>query len=121
MLFTIEGNGSVRQVTSLPHEADFRLWRARLSDADYNAIIADLNCRVGGKQIETSSWIPGADWRGTPFLPIWYACSQDFDASRKFFGLIVWQVMMDRPESWSFGRYDVNGRQIEGMTYFRIS
>ena len=55
MLFSIEGNGSVRQVTSLPHDADFRLWRARLSDADYAAIVDELNRRVAGKEIDCAS------------------------------------------------------------------
>lgn len=121
MLFSIEGNGSVREVTSLPHEADFQRWRARLSDVDYDAIVDELNHRIEGKEIETSSFIPGADWSGTPFQPIWFACGQDFDASRKFFGLIVWQVIMDHDERWSFGHYEVNNRLIEGMTYFRIN
>jgi hypothetical protein len=39
--------------------------------------------------------------------------------SALFFGLLVWQVVMDR-DCWSFGRYEKEGIPIRGMTYFRI-
>lgn len=117
MLYSIESG----QITRIPHEAEFRIWRSRLTDQQYEAIVEELNSRIQGKEVETSSWIPGADWTGTVFEPIYYqACAQDFDASRKFFGIIVWKVFMDHPERWSFGRYDVDGIPIKGMTYFRI-
>jgi hypothetical protein len=44
-----------------------------------------------------------------------------FDASARFFGILLWQVMMDRPEAWGFGRYEKDGAPIEGMTYFRLT
>jgi hypothetical protein len=44
-----------------------------------------------------------------------------FEASAKFFGILLWQVIMDRPEAWSFGRYEKDGIPIEGMTYFRLA
>ncbi len=38
-----------------------------------------------------------------------------------FFGLILWQVILEHPDSWSFGRYELGDVPIEGMTYFRIN
>lgn len=28
--------------------------------------------------------------------------------------------MIEHPEAWSFGRYELDGIPIEGLTYFRI-
>jgi hypothetical protein len=70
--------------------------------------------------VDTSSWIPGADWTGTVFQPIYEACGEDENAAALFFGLLVWQVVMDREDCWSFGRYEKEGIPIRGMTYFRI-
>lgn len=78
--------------------------------------------RIDDKDIETSSWIPGAEWKGTVYWPIFEkACSRNVDSAARFFGLIVWDVVMKHPDSWSFGRYELDGTPIEGMTYFRIT
>ena len=45
----------------------------------------------------------------------------DFDASRKFFGLLVWEWMMNDKRTWAFGRYGTpKNPNIEGMTYFEV-
>jgi len=36
------------------------------------------------------------------------------------FGLLVWYVVMKRPEQWASGRYKKNGNDIGSRTYFRI-
>ncbi len=65
--------------------------------------------------------MPGSDWTGTVFYPIYEdACHRDQSAAARFFGLILWDVMMRRPETWAFGRYEANGASIEGLTYFRV-
>ena len=77
--------------------------------------------RISGSEIETSSWIPGSDWSGTVFQPIYEkACNQDESAAAKFFGLILWHVVMEHEEWWSFGRYKLGNIPIDGLTYFRI-
>jgi hypothetical protein len=92
-----------------------------MSQAELKAIKAWLNARISTHDIHTSSWIPGSDWTGTVFLPIWEkACLKNVSEAAKCFGLILWEVMMERPEAWSFGRYKLNEVPIEGMTYFRI-
>jgi hypothetical protein len=82
-------------------------------------ICDNLNSRFEGHEVDTSSWIPGADWSLTPFQPIYEALQDEVDAGL-FFGLIVWHVVMDRDDCWSFGRYEKDGAPIKGMTYFRI-
>ena len=120
MLFAITSIGR-RQIEEIPHREDFELWTRRLSNEQLQAIRDDLNRRVGGGEVHTSSWIPGSDWTDTVFQPI-YEIASGYDpiAAARCFGLILWHVMMIRPENWSFGRYEKDGVPIEGLTYFRI-
>lgn len=118
MLYAIDSNS---EITSILHRREFDLWRSRLSDIEYQAIVDELNSRIDGTEIQTSSWMPGSDWSGTAFHPIFEkACQFSEDASALFFGLIVWVVFMERPEWWSFGRYEKDGAPISGITYFQI-
>jgi len=76
---------------------------------------------VEGDEIHTSSWMPGSNWSGTVFDPIYrIACQQDESAAGMCFGLMLWEVLMQREDVWGFGRYEKDGVPIEGMTYFRI-
>jgi hypothetical protein len=118
MLYAID---SCSEIIKIPHRRKFDTWRSRLSDLEYQAIIDDLNSRIEGTEIQTSSWMPGSDWSGTVFQPIYEkACKFCETESAKFFGLIVWVVFMKRLEWWSFGRYEKNGIPITGITYFQI-
>lgn len=119
MLYAIESDS---EITKIPHRREFDHWRGRLSDFEYQAIVDDLNSRIEGTEIQTSSWMPGSDWSGTVFQPIYEnACEFSETSSALFFGLIVWVVFMERPEWWSFGRYEKNGIPIAGITYFQIA
>jgi len=118
MLFSIDTNS---YITKIPHKADYDRWKAGISDSEYHAIYDELNARISGSDIETSSWVPGNDWTGTVYEPIYKkACHYDVSASAKFFGLILWHVVMEHKEVWSFGRYRLGDIPIEGLTYFRI-
>jgi hypothetical protein len=119
MLYSID-SGSY--ITSIPHKKDFERWRSRLTDSEYRTITEELNRRIDGSEIQTSSWIPGKDWSITVFAPIYDgACLQDEQVSAKFFGLILWHVMMEHPDTWAFGRYAKEAIPIEGLTYFKIN
>ena len=106
-------------IDRIPHRHEYEVWRSRLSREEFQAISNELNRRVGGNEVHTSSWIPGRDWTGTVYQPIYDAC-QDQETAAKFFGLILWEVMMKCGEAWYFGRYEKDGIPIEGLTYFRI-
>jgi hypothetical protein len=121
MLVKIENGGPVA-VTKQAHAWWFRQWKRLLDPADFQRIKDALNHHintVGGSEIITSSWIPGANWDGTPYEPIWEAV-MGWNLARFFFGLIVWNVVMNRPERWSFGRYPKKIGDIIGLTYFRV-
>jgi len=108
-------------LSTIPHSRDYRIWRNRLSDAEYSAIVNELNKRINGKEIQTSSWIPGSDWSGTVWEPIYSkACLGNEEDSGLCFGLFVWVVMMERIETWAFGRYAKDGIPIRGLTYFQV-
>jgi len=118
MLYAIESKQYIREI---PHRPFYDACRVRLTNAQYQAIYEALDQRVGTDEIHTSSWIPGANWMGTVYQPIYdTACRHDQDAAARFFGLILWHVMLDREEVWSFGRYEKDNIPIEGLTYFRL-
>jgi hypothetical protein len=114
MLFNVDRE----LVTEVPHAKDYKDWCSRLSAAELDEIRKALNARIGQCDIHTSSWMPGSNWQGTAYQPIYdKACNQSFQQSGWFFGLILWDVMVDRPEEWYFIK-DPNG-DILGTTYFR--
>ena len=118
MLYSIESN---QYIDHLPHEDDFNKWRSRLTDNEFQAIVDELNERISGDEIHTSSWIPGNDWSGTVYDPIFQrACDQDPNVSGLCFGLFLWFVIQERTDVWSFGRYEKGGVPINGITYFRL-
>lgn len=120
MLYSVPDLG---RITHIPHSRDYQHWRAALDRTDpqaYRRIHDWLDSRFETHEVDTSSWIPGADWTGTVFEPIYHACGENPEVAALFFGLLVWQVVMDRDDCWSLGRYEKEGIPIRGMTYFRI-
>jgi hypothetical protein len=122
MLWAI-GDRGAEKVTTIPHERDYRIWMSRLDPADILEIENEFEKLVDAaeKEVVTSSWLPGSDWTGTPFYPIYEkAARSDVEAAGKCFGLMLWGYFMQHPANWSFGRYEKDGVPIQGMTYFRI-
>ena len=123
MLVKILDNGTVEPITTQAHERRFQQWNQNITAGHFERVCDALNAFIdheGQGEIVTSSWIPGADWTGTPYEPIWQAVGEDWDTARFFFGLIVWYVFMNRPETWAFGRYPKNQGDVIGLTYFRV-
>lgn len=117
MLYAIEKGQYVRDI---PHDSQYRAWRSRVPAEQFQKVWDKLNSLIDVDEIHTSSWMPGNHWEGTVFEPLAVACGGDVEASGKFFGLILWDVMLNRDEVWSFGRYEKDGVPIQGMTYFRL-
>ena len=118
MLFDIKKGSKINRT---PRLAEYERWKNRLTTKEFQAIVDDLDSRVSEGEVHTSSWMPGHDWSNTVFQPIYdRACGQHRESAAKYFGLILWEVMMNRDEAWSFGRYEKDGIPIEGMTYFRV-
>ena len=107
----------------MAREKDFDAIRSRLDPTEFDAMVDRINELIddAGGEIATAGWLPGSDWNGTPFQPIYdKAARHDYALSAKFFGLLVWYVIMHRPEKWASGRYEKDGREIGSRTYFRI-
>jgi hypothetical protein len=110
-----------RPINYIPHKKEYEIWKSRLTQEQFEVIRAELDRRIEGGEVHTSSWIPGENWTGTVFEPIYeVACRRNVEAAALCFGLILWEVMMRRPENWSFGRYEKNGIPIKGLTYFQV-
>ena len=120
-LYSIGNGGQLQEVNYTPHQEEFNLWRSRLTPAQIDAIHAKLHDMIDGDEIHTAGWMPGHDWAGTVWEPIYTdACQGDVTASGYCFGLFVWEVMREHQDAWSFGRYEQDGIPIRSLTYFRI-
>ena len=116
MLYSID---SGKYVKSLPHKRDFENWKKHLSGSDYAKVIDAINAKVDANDINTAGWIPGSDWTDTAFEPLYYACGRNKVQAGMFFGLIVFNVLLHRPDKvWGFGKFEKNGVPISSMTYF---
>lgn len=119
MLFSIDTG---KYVTKVPHKRDFDRWMVNLSEDDLEKIETELNSKIDQSDINTAGWIPGHDWTGTVYQPIYEACNQNVTQAGMFFGLILFNLLMNRDDKvWSFGRFEKDGRQIASMTYFVLN
>jgi len=76
-----------------------------------------------GTEVQVAGWMPGADWTGTVWDPIYQkACGRNVTAAGYCFGIFVWKAFMDRPDTWSFvgDAVKMDGTPIQSKVYFRI-
>jgi len=119
MLFNIDG----KRMTHMPHKDDYDRWRANLSDAHYQAIIDEL-LRIFDKadeddKVVRASYIPGSDWNGTVYQPIYHACGEQYDIAKLFFGMLVWEAVQLHGKDWIFIQEEGPSDRPFGKTYFR--
>lgn len=108
-------------ITRIPFERWYRGFTSRLTNAEIGAIKIKLNSLINNTEVQTAGWMPGSGWAGTVYEPIYEnAARRDYKASALFFGLMVYEVFMERPERWSSGRFEKNGLPIGSRTYFCI-
>jgi hypothetical protein len=123
MLYSLDGD----KIKDIPkkRKADFNQWRKNLSCEDYEKVRIAINAYIDNKVHKNepfvSSHIPGPDWRGTPYQSLYLACGQSMEQSGWFFGLIVWQVVIDRPEDWVFKLGDKDEDDVQGTTYWLMN
>ena len=67
---TLYSVDSQQYVNDIPLRVEFERWRGRLSEEQYDAICAELRRMIDGSAIHTAGWMPGTDWTGTPWEPI---------------------------------------------------
>jgi hypothetical protein len=123
-LFDIETGKKIERV---PYAREFEAVKKRLDAAEFEAIVRRINELIeesiakSGKNIATAGWLPGRDWTGTVFEPIYTKGTRaNYDLSARWFGLAVWYVIMQHPLDWGSGRYKLGDRDIGSRTYFRI-
>jgi len=118
-----------QQIFQVFYPRDYANWRRRLLNYQplaFPSIWAEVDGHFStaaqhpAKPLLTMSWIPGSDWTGTVYDPIYWALNQSEDASAKFLGLIFMDVAIHRPEWWGFGHYENRGVPITGRTYFLL-
>ena len=111
-----------KEITKMPYLKNFELLLKRLSAAELKEARQALNAKIDGDEIHTAGWMPGADWTGTPFQPIYSkAAGKDQKTAAKLFGLLVWDVFSNREERWFTGRFELHGKDIGSRTYFRAT
>jgi hypothetical protein len=121
MLWAIDG-GKLKQIKDIPHKDNYSRLLSSLSKEEYEDIYETLNNKIETNEVHTSSWMPGHNWNGTVYEPIYTkAANYSRELSGLLFGIIVWVIMMERDDHWSFGRYKKGDIDIKGMTYFRIN
>jgi hypothetical protein len=112
---------SEKPITRVPYAGDYQRYLSRMTPTEIDAIRDALNAKIDGTEIQTSSWMPGADWTGTPYQAIYEKAARfNEELAAKCFGLMVWDVFMRRPERWTSGRFEKDGEPISGRTYFRV-
>jgi hypothetical protein len=94
----------------MPYAAQFYAWMSRLTPAEIAAARAAISAKIDGGDIHTAGWMPGNDWTGTPFEPLFTkAARRNRAASGLCFRLLVWPVFAERPERWASGRFEMDG------------
>jgi hypothetical protein len=110
-----------KEIQHVPYAGRFETLRKRLSQAEFDAIVERINELIdqSGGKVATAGWLPGKDWTGTPFEPIFtIAARRDYNLSAQFFGQMVWYTIMHREERWASGRFEKDGVAIGSRTYF---
>ena len=109
-------------VTKVPYIRDYRRAMGHLAAGEIAAMKAELNRKIDANDIHTAGWMPGSDWTGTVFQPLYEkGAGRDYALAAKMFGLLVWVVFMERPERWGSGRYQKDGKDLSSRTYFLLS
>ena len=119
----------MKPVRSVPHGAEFNIWRARLTALEVQSLEAELHRLIdvglaNGDEVQVAGWMPGSDWTRTAWEPIYAtACRGDIRTAALCFGLFAWKAFMDRPETWSFvgDATKRDGTPIQSKVYFRIA
>ena len=105
------------------HLPEFDLRRALFPSPQFDAVVEALRHEIEGKRIFKSGWLPGRDWKGTPYQAIFdaFRARMDHDAAYQnagmFFGQLVQYVLIDDDEEWLFMPKDAD--ELGGTTYFR--
>jgi hypothetical protein len=118
-LYSLDGE----KQTNVPKSrlSTYRQAERELTPSQMQEIKQAINSYINGKRVFVSSHIPGSDWTGTVYWPIYEkAAHYNYDIARWIFGLIVWKTVIERKEDWFFKKPLEPGEgELMGMTYFQ--
>ena len=98
----------------------YHLAVSRLSNTELIDIRHALDSRIAGSRIETASWIPGSDWRGSAYQPIYEKAARfNADMAALMFGLFVWEAFERHHLDWYTERFSMGGEEDRFRVYFR--
>ena len=129
-LARLTATGDVHVTNSWARPDVYERWLAALQQADYRAIVEAMNAAIDKMQVVRAQYIvcpPNThdEWFDV-YSPVYYAMHQSREMSAKFIGLILWEVMFNRPEQWYFQKIDKTilneydpTEDIQVMEYFR--
>lgn len=105
-------------ILNIPHKESFELIRSTLTDEEVQNIENEINSKLNNVDIINSGFIPGSDWRGTPYQVLFdKTANKHFEFAGLLFGLMVWITIQKRDDVWSFGNYPPHDLS---KTYFKI-
>lgn len=94
-------------------------WRRNISTEDYEAIARQINNYCNACSVFVSSHIPAKIWGNKLCRPLLEACYNNEENADFFFGLIVWQTLIERKDEWYFLLADKDGDEVLGTKYWR--
>ena len=98
----------------------FRLLCSRLSPAELSDVRDALDARIEGSRVETASWIPGPDWRGTAYQPIYEkGARRNPELAALMFGLMAWEAFERHDDDWYTERFSMGGEEDRFRVYFK--
>lgn len=121
MLFNLDIREYMDDVPRL-FKKEYSTWIKKLPAEQLKTIKHSLEEMIDADEIHTSSWMPGSDWSGTVFYPIYEtACRCNEDHAAICFGLILREVIIEHSDVWAYGKYEKDGVPIKGTTYFKLA
>ncbi len=103
MLIKKDLSNNIRTVTTLKNQQDFDNFMKKISAFDYQRIVKEINKYIDNNKKFAAAWIPGTDWTGTVYEPIAIACANNKTEAGYFFGLIVFDLLMNRRDkTWEY-------------------
>lgn len=112
-------DGDGKQIRTPSREPLFRSCRPQVSDEAYAAVLQEVHRYFDGRDTVVAGYIPGPDWTGEVWRPLYNACGRDPELTALFFGLIVWRAVQSRSDAWRLWRIPCDDRELAGLTYFR--
>lgn len=110
-------------IDEVPYYDDYIRYTSQLTEDELNAIFDEFDKYFEGRDIIESSFVPGSDWSGTVYDPIFKKpAKKDHYKAAMIFGLLLCKYVVDRDDYWSATKnIEINGFIPNGTLYFKIN